>query len=46
MRRGAEMIKLGIVGCGGMGRHHAGIFSQMADVEIVSVCDTVEDKAA
>jgi len=40
------MVKLGIIGCGGMGRHHAGIFSQMADVEVVSVCDIVEDKAA
>lgn len=39
------MIKLGIIGCGWIGRHHAGIFSKMDNVQLVSVCDVIEDKA-
>jgi len=39
------MIKLGIVGCGGMGNHHARAFSKLEGVKIVSVCDILKDKA-
>ncbi len=39
------MIRLGIIGCGGMGGYHAKRFSQMDNVELVGVCDVVEEKA-
>jgi len=37
--------KLGIIGCGGMGNHHAKILSTMSNVDIVAVCDIIEEKA-
>ncbi len=33
------MVKIGIIGTGGMGRYHAGILKKMEDVKIVSACD-------
>lgn len=33
------MIKIGIIGCGGMGRYHANILKNMKDVEITSASD-------
>ena len=38
------MIKLGIVGTGGMANAHAMAFKNINDVEIVAVCDVIEDK--
>jgi len=40
------MVKIGIIGCGGMGRTHAHRLKAMSNVRIVSVCDLVEQKAA
>jgi len=39
------MTKLAMIGCGGMGHHHARVLSKMDNVEIVGVCDLIEDKA-
>ncbi len=40
------MIKIGIIGCGGMGTHHARTLAGMRPrVEVVGVCDTLKDKA-
>ncbi|MCM8806885.1 MAG: Gfo/Idh/MocA family oxidoreductase [Candidatus Omnitrophica bacterium] len=33
------MVKIGIIGTGGMGRYHANILKKMNDVKIVSACD-------
>ncbi len=33
------MVKIGIIGCGGMGRYHANILKKFQDVEIVSASD-------
>jgi predicted dehydrogenase len=38
------MIKLGIVGTGGMANAHAMAFKNINDVEIVAVCDVIEDR--
>ena len=40
------MTKLGVIGCGGMGRHHAKIVHDMDDVQLVGVADTIESKVA
>ncbi len=34
-----EKIKIGVIGVGSLGIHHARIYSQMANVELVGVCD-------
>ena len=39
------MIKIGIVGCGGMGTHHAKVLAGMEGVRVVGVCDTIREKA-
>jgi len=39
------MIRTAVVGCGGMGNHHAGILADLDGVELVSVCDLIEEKA-
>ncbi|MEW6751027.1 MAG: Gfo/Idh/MocA family oxidoreductase [Candidatus Latescibacterota bacterium] len=39
------MIELAMIGCGGMGHHHARIFSRMPAVRITGVCDLIADKA-
>ncbi|MCY2925034.1 MAG: Gfo/Idh/MocA family oxidoreductase [Planctomycetota bacterium] len=41
----ATKIKLGMIGLGGMGSHHANYISTMQDVQIVGVCDLIEEKA-
>lgn len=38
------MVKIGIIGCGGMGRLHAGILEKMDDVEIVAASDVNENQ--
>jgi len=37
------MVKIGIIGTGGMGRYHANILKKMEDVKIVSACDIDEN---
>ncbi len=39
------MIKVGMIGMGGMGRHHAGVLKKMPEVQVVQVCDLIQDKA-
>ena len=39
------MIRVGVIGVGAMGKHHARIYSQMDDVELVGVAD-IDDKIA
>lgn len=39
------MIKLGVIGCGGMGNHHAVVLAKMENVQVVGVCDLIESKA-
>lgn len=39
------MIKIGIIGAGGIGKLHMGILSKMKDVEITMVCDEAKEKA-
>ena len=39
------MIKLGMIGMGGMGTGHARVISKIDGVEIVGVCDLIEHKA-
>ena len=39
------MIKLGMIGLGGMGSHHANYFSTLKSVQVVGVCDLIEEKA-
>ena len=39
------MTKLGVIGCGGMGSHHAKTVHDMDDVQLVGVADTIESKA-
>jgi len=40
-----EKIKIGVVGVGSLGRHHARIYSQLDGVELIGVCDTDGAKA-
>ncbi|NLG27338.1 MAG: Gfo/Idh/MocA family oxidoreductase [Chloroflexi bacterium] len=40
------MIRIGVIGCGGMGTHHAKVLASMPGrVQVVGVCDTFQDKA-
>ena len=39
------MFKVGLIGCGGMGNHHGQILAAMENVEVVGVCDLIEEKA-
>lgn len=32
-------MKIGVIGCGAMGKHHVRIYSGMKDVELVGICD-------
>jgi len=41
----SEKVRIGFVGCGGIGGHHLKIWSAMEDAEITAVCDIVEEKA-
>jgi len=39
------MVKVGIVGCGGIGRHHAKALAEMGNVRVVAVCDVIRQRA-
>ena len=39
------MIKVGMIGCGGMGNHHGPILAQLPNVKVVGTCDLILDKA-
>lgn len=40
-----QVFKVGIVGCGHIGKRHAAIFDQNEQTSLVAVCDIEEDKA-
>ncbi len=41
-----ERIRLGLIGCGGMGKSHQAGIAELADiVELTAVCDIVEERA-
>ena len=40
------MVNIGIIGCGGMGGHHARMISKMEGATLVGVADEIEDKAS
>lgn len=43
--RGYDMeLKVGIIGCGDMGRNHANVWKAREDARIVAVCDILEDR--
>lgn len=37
------MIKIGVIGIGAMGKHHARIYSELSDVELVGIADVNEE---
>ncbi|MCC6445923.1 MAG: Gfo/Idh/MocA family oxidoreductase [Armatimonadetes bacterium] len=39
------MLKVGVVGCGPIGRTHAGIYAANPNVELVCVCDIIRERA-
>ena len=39
------MTRVGIIGCGGMGNHHAPMLKNLSNVEVAGTCDLIEDKA-
>jgi predicted dehydrogenase len=38
--------KAGVIGVGSMGQHHARVYSELADVDLVGICDVDADRAA
>jgi predicted dehydrogenase len=40
-----KMVKVAVIGCGGIGATHAGCYEDDALAELVAVCDVVPDKA-
>jgi predicted dehydrogenase len=43
-RRGKDMLKVGVIGVGHLGRHHARIYAAMDGVSLVGVCDINEER--
>jgi len=39
----SKTYRVGVVGCGGMGRHHLSILKQLPEFEIAALCDIVPD---
>ena len=39
------MIRVGMIGCGGMGRYHAAELVKLANVKVVGACDLIPEKA-
>lgn len=39
----SKKYRVALVGCGGMGRHHLSLLSQLLEFEIVALCDIVVD---
>ena len=46
MDRAGRVLRVGVIGVGAMGRHHARIYAQSPDVELVGVADANEDLAS
>jgi len=43
MMSSSKMYQVGVVGCGGMGRHHLNVLKQLDEFEIAALCDIVPD---
>lgn len=39
------MVHIGVIGCGGMGKHHARIINNMEEATLAGVADLIEEKA-
>lgn len=39
------MIKVGLIGCGGMGNHHAPQLAKLPNIKVVGACDVIPEKA-
>ena len=39
------MIKVGMIGCGGMGNYHAPVLAGLPNVKVIGACDLIESKA-
>ena len=39
------MIRVGMIGCGGMGNYHAPVLAKLPNVKVVATCDMIEEKA-
>ena len=42
----SRKIRVGVIGVGALGQHHARIYSEMEQAELVGVCDSSADRAA
>ena len=38
-------LKVAVVGLGGIGNRHAGVYSARNDAEVVAVCDIIEERS-
>ncbi|MFQ6040102.1 MAG: Gfo/Idh/MocA family protein [Candidatus Poribacteria bacterium] len=38
-----KIYRVGLVGCGGMGRHHLSVIKQLEEFELAALCDVVPD---
>ena len=45
-KESGKTLRVGVIGCGRMGRLHARVYSQMAQVKLMGVFDAVADSAA
>ncbi|MGD0387409.1 MAG: Gfo/Idh/MocA family oxidoreductase [Tepidisphaeraceae bacterium] len=45
-KESGKALRVGVIGCGRMGRLHARVYSQMAQVKLTGVFDAVAEKAA
>jgi UDP-N-acetylglucosamine 3-dehydrogenase len=39
------MVRVGMIGCGGMGTHHGPVLAGLSNVRVVATCDVIESKA-
>ena len=40
-----KKLKVGVIGIGALGKHHARIYDALAEVDLIGICDTDEKKA-
>ncbi|AKJ65400.1 Gfo/Idh/MocA family protein [Kiritimatiella glycovorans] len=41
-----DKVRVGVIGVGSLGRHHARIYSEMDEAELVGICDADRERAA
>jgi UDP-N-acetylglucosamine 3-dehydrogenase len=46
VKQNMKKVRVGVIGAGAMGKHHARIYSEMKEVELVGVADVDERRAA